>query len=157
MTQTGARGDYWRLDNTMTPTTAPRQRVQSASAIAICRLDLSLFNNTGVTTGSFHVEIWNDALTAKIGGNSASVTLAGLPTTLAPATPTSIVWTANQPQPAGNFWIVLQSDGNFGAGGLVRWGSNLNEQSYGGTAFNGVWNGGDVHEDFYFSVFAASP
>src|SRR5881409_186334 len=130
----------------MTPAQAPRQHVQNASATAICRLDLSLFNNTGVTSGSFHVEIWNDALTAQVGGDSTSLALAALPTTIAPATLTAITWAANPPQPTGNF----------GAGGLVRWDSNLNELSYGGSVFNGFFNGGDLHQDFYFTVFTAS-
>jgi hypothetical protein len=138
----------------MTPSSAPRQHIQNASALGVCRVDLSLFNNTGKTGGSFHVEIWNDGLTAQIGGDSDSVSVASLPTTPAPAALTSVTWSANEPQPTGNFWIVLQSDGNFGAGVLVRWDVNTNQLSYGGAAFNGNHGDyGDIHQDFYFTVF----
>jgi len=154
LTQTGPRRDYWRISNTMTPAQAPRQRIQNTDAIAICRVDLSLFNNTGSTGGSFHVEIWNDAMTSQIGGDSDSVSVAALPTTIAPSALTTVTWSANVPQAAGNFWIVLQSDGNFGGGVLVRWDSNTDELSYGGAAFNGRHvDVGDLHQDFFFTVF----
>jgi glucose/arabinose dehydrogenase len=154
MAQTGPRSGYWRVENAMQPSYAPRQHIQNATPISICRLDLSLFNNTGAAGGSFHVEIWDDALSAKIGGDSDSTAVAALPTTRAPATLTTITWSANPPEPTGHFWIVLQSDDNFGQGVLVRWDTTEDELSYAGAAFNGNHGDiGDLHEDFSFSVF----
>jgi hypothetical protein len=172
MTQTGNIDDYWSTGsiadpNESPPTNHPRQRVQNASSITICRVDTCL-GQPG-NSGNAFFQVWNDALTAQLGGNSDNIntgTFTQALTTSAGGTcgttnngmPVAVTWASNKPNPTADFWIVLRQGG---ASFPVRWGSTCpptgsppcDGSAYDMTTYNGKKGGNDTTDDFYFTVY----
>lgn len=89
--------------------TAARQRISLLTAIMPCQLDVRIYKEAGAT-GTFHWELWNDGLTARVDGSvdSTGIDVSTLGTATNPAY-TSLTWTTNTVVPAGNYWLVATS------------------------------------------------
>ncbi len=164
-------GDFWAIDIAadLSPTNAPRQRIDNTGAITIAELRVCLGKETGVETGTIHFEIWSDKTSGcpdsvafcpdqKIGDDSDSFDVSALAImntyngacgTAGNGEEVTITWSANNPTPSGIFWIVGVKDSI--PSGRILWGASPGN-SYGGGDFNAWKINQDRNNDFYFIV-----
>jgi hypothetical protein len=160
--QSRPNGDYFRQlasDNSIA--NSNRQRVRSAEPTAICAVTAYFWNagpanGAEPVTGAFHLEIWSDAggvPGVQVGGSSSTVDAASLPTVQGDAPTRTVVWPATaRPQPAGDFWIVLQSDSL--SNDQLAWSAVRNDSfAHADAAYNAFKANNNLGTDFHFRVF----
>lgn len=152
----GPLGDYWSSTPTSTVTDAVRQRLENCAGLAICGVDVQLWNH-GSATGNACIEVWEDngagVPSTKVGTSNA-VALASVPTTSGGAV-TNFTFAANATPTTSACWIVFRpcDPSNWTNGSTVRWESNVSDTAYSTTNFD-LWKGNaDQNDDGVFTVF----
>jgi len=172
-------GDFWAIDagavSTNPPTNNARQRVMNSTPITITQLEVCL-GVPNAETGNIHFEIWSDKTTGcpgtdpscpdvKLGDSSDDIAVGAL--AAMPGTPVgacgdpgngqkvTVTWTANNPNPTGNFWIVgVDNDTGGIVGSFIAWAASApnTPDTYVDTTFDAWKADTDEDEDFYFIV-----
>ncbi len=152
-----SKSTAYALQPGMTLANINRQRLSLTAETTFCRADLDLYKSSSLTAGTFHVEFWNDALTAQVGADSLSQSTSVLGTATVPPAFTPLIWAQPVTLPAGTYWLVLQDDGNIqpasGTGvGKIYW-TAASYSSYLTTTFDAFYQASDKSRDFRFHLF----
>lgn len=128
---------------------ATRQKIKLSSTIDLCGVSVKIYNNS-TGTGSYHLELWNSAIGARVDGsvNSQSIDISTLPTSSNPSY-TTLTWAVGTIS-AGDYWLIWQKDGT--ATGYFSWSAAGGYPSGDDANYAAVEGGTEKASDFIFKL-----